>query len=150
MHYVDGNPVRGNFKEGVPQFKRSGWQKAGDYAAEDADITLRLHRLLKPRLVEDRMTTLYETVERPLIPVVAAMEREGVLVDPTALRDLSKDFGRRMGDLETEIHELAGEEFNIGSPKQLGEILFGKMSLPGGNKPLRLRRAGACVVPLRV
>ncbi len=109
-------------------------QKAGDYAAEDADITLRLHRLLKPRLVEDRMTTLYETVERPLIPVVAAMEREGVLVDPTALRDLSKDFGRRMGDLETEIHELAGEEFNIGSPKQLGEILFGKMSLPGGKK----------------
>lgn len=109
-------------------------QTAGDYAAEDADITLRLHRLLKPRLVEDRMTTLYETVERPLIPIVAAMEREGVRVDPEALLNLSEDFGKRMGNLETEIHELAGEAFNIGSPKQLGEILFGKMSLPGGKK----------------
>ncbi len=109
-------------------------QTACDYAAEDADITLRLHKLLKPRLIEDRMTTLYETVERPLIPVVAQMEREGVLVDPGALRDLSKDFAARMGDLEIEIHELAGEAFNIGSPKQLGEILFDKMSLPGGKK----------------
>ena len=109
-------------------------KQEGDYAAEDADITLRLHRFLKPRLIEDRMVTLYETVERPLIPVVAAMEREGVLVDPQALRDLSKDFAKRMAELETEIHELAGETFNIGSPKQLGDILFGKMSLPGGKK----------------
>ncbi len=109
-------------------------QTACDYAAEDADITLRLHKLLKPRLIEDRMTTLYETVERPLIPVVAKMERAGVLVDPGALRELSKDFAKRMGDLEVEIHELAGEEFNIGSPKQLGEILFDKMSLPGAKK----------------
>ncbi len=109
-------------------------ETARDYAAEDADITLRLHRLLKPRLIEDRMTTLYETIERPLIPVVAAMEREGVLVDPGELRTLSKDFARRMGDLEIEIHELAGETFNIGSPKQLGEILFDKMSLPGAKK----------------
>jgi len=107
---------------------------ARDYAAEDADITLRFHKLFKPRLVEDRMTTLYETVERPLIPVVAAMEREGVLVDPGELRALSKDFAQRMGDLEIEIHALAGEAFNIGSPKQLGEILFDKMSLPGGKK----------------
>ena len=107
---------------------------ARDYAAEDADITLRFHKLFKPRLIEDRMTTLYETVERPLIPVVAAMEREGVLVDPGELRNLSKDFAQRMGDLEIEIHELAGEEFNIGSPKQLGEILFDKMSLPGAKK----------------
>jgi len=109
-------------------------QTACDYAAEDADITLRLHRLLKPRLVEERMTTLYETIERPLIPVVATMECEGVLINPAALRNLSKDFGQRMDDLESEIHELAGEEFNIGSPKQLGEILFDKMSLPGGKK----------------
>lgn len=107
---------------------------ACDYAAEDADITLQLHRLLKPRLVEDRMTTLYETIERPLVPVVSRMEREGVLVDPEALRGLSRDFATRMAALEIEIHELAGEKFNIGSPKQLGEILFDKMSLPGGKK----------------
>ena len=109
-------------------------ETARDYAAEDADITLRFHKLLKPRLIEDRMTTLYETIERPLIPIVAAMEREGVLVDPQALRGLSKDFAARMGDLEIEIHELAGEAFNVGSPKQLGEILFDKMSLPGAKK----------------
>ncbi len=107
---------------------------ARDYAAEDADITLRLHRLLKPRLIEDRMTTLYETIERPLIPVVAALERAGVLVDPNALRGLSHDFAQRMAGLEREIHELAGENFNIASPKQLGEILFDKMSLPGAKK----------------
>ncbi|MEX2615667.1 MAG: DNA polymerase I [Alphaproteobacteria bacterium] len=107
---------------------------ACNYAAEDADITLQLHRVLKPRLIEERMTTLYETIERPLLPVVAKMEREGVLVDPEALRGLSRDFATRMAALETEIHELAGEKFNIGSPKQLGEILFDKMSLPGGKK----------------
>ena len=107
---------------------------ACDYAAEDADITLQLHRMLKPRLIEDRMTTLYETIERPLVPVVSKMEREGVLVDPVALRGLSQDFATRMAALEIEIHELAGEKFNIGSPKQLGEILFDKMSLPGGKK----------------
>ncbi|MDA0662136.1 MAG: DNA polymerase I [Proteobacteria bacterium] len=107
---------------------------ACDYAAEDADITLQLHRMLKPRLIEDRMTTLYETIERPLVPVVSKMEREGVLVDPEALRGLSRDFATRMAALEIEIHELAGEKFNIGSPKQLGEILFDKMSLPGGKK----------------
>jgi DNA polymerase-1 len=107
---------------------------ACDYAAEDADVTLQFHRFLKPRLIEDHMTTLYETVERPLLPIVARMEREGVLVDPDELRSLSRDFAIRMAALETEIHKLAGEEFNIGSPKQLGEILFDKMSLPGGKK----------------
>jgi DNA polymerase-1 len=108
--------------------------KALDYAAEDADITLRLHRALKPRLLEERMVTVYETIERPLIPVLAAMEREGVRVDPEALRGLSRDFTQRMAGLEDEIRELAGEDFNVGSPKQLGEILFEKMSLPGGKK----------------
>jgi DNA polymerase-1 len=108
--------------------------KALDYAAEDADITLRLHRALKPRLLAESMVTVYETIERPLIPVLAAMEREGVRVDPEALRGLSRDFTQRMAGLEDEIRELAGEDFNVGSPKQLGEILFDKMSLPGGKK----------------
>ena len=107
---------------------------ARDYAAEDADVTLRLHELLKPRLLADHMVTVYETVERPLIPVLLAMERAGILVDPKFLRELSSDFARRLGELEIEIHKLAGEEFNIASPKQLGEILFDKMGISGGKK----------------
>jgi DNA polymerase-1 len=108
--------------------------KALDYAAEDADITLRLHRALKPRLLDEHMVTVYETIERPLIPVLAKMERAGVRVDPEALRGLSRDFTQRMAGFEDEIHKLAGEEFNVGSPKQLGEILFDKMGLNGGKK----------------
>jgi DNA polymerase I len=107
---------------------------ARDYAAEDADVTLRLHELLKPRLLAEHMVTVYEAVERPLIPVLLAMERAGVLVDPKFLRELSSDFARRLGELEIEIHKLAGEEFNIASPKQLGEILFDKMGISGGKK----------------
>ncbi len=109
-------------------------EDARDYAAEDADVTLRLHQTLKPRLVQDRMTTVYETIERPLVPVVAAMEKEGIGVDPEKLLGLSRDFTQRLAGLEAEVHELAGEAFNVGSPKQLGEILFEKMSLPGGKK----------------
>ena len=109
-------------------------EKARDYAAEDADVTLRLHRMLKPRLVEERVTTVYETMERPLIPVLAQMEHTGIKVDATHLKRLSGDFEQRMAGLEAEIHELAGEKFNIGSPKQLGDILFGKMGLEGGKK----------------
>ena len=108
--------------------------KALDYAAEDADITLRLHRALKPRLLDEHMVTVYETIERPLIPVLARMERAGVRVDPEALRGLSRDFTQRMAGLEDEIHKLAGEAFNVGSPKQLGEILYDKMGLGGGKK----------------
>ncbi len=108
--------------------------KATDYAAEDADITLRLHRLLKPRLVGERVTTVYETLERPLVPVLVTMERNGIRLDPAELKRLSDDFAGRLVELETDIHKLAGEAFNIGSPKQLGEILFDKMSLPGGKK----------------
>jgi len=108
--------------------------KACDYAAEDADITLRLHQLLKPRLLAEHMVTVYETIERPLIPVLTALERKGVLVDPAALRALSRDFAQRMGAMEDEIYTLAGETFNIGSPKQLGDILFGKFGMPGGSK----------------
>ena len=108
--------------------------KALDYAAEDADITLRLYRALKPRLLDEHMVTVYETVERPLIPVLADMERAGIRVDPETLRGLSRDFTQRMAGLEDEIHKLAGEDFNIGSPKQLGEILFDRMGLGGGKK----------------
>ena len=108
--------------------------KALAYAAEDADITLRLHTLLKQRLLDEHMVAVYEEMERPLIPVLTAMEREGILVDKALLRELSADFEVRMNELEKEIHDLAGEAFNVNSPKQLGEILFEKMSLQGGKK----------------
>ncbi len=108
--------------------------EATRYAAEDADITGRLHRLFKPRLVDEGMTTVYETLDRPLVPVLANMEKEGILVDRAMLARLSNDFAGRLGILEKEIHELAGHEFNIASPKQLGDILFGEMGLPGGKK----------------
>jgi len=109
-------------------------EKARDYAAEDADITLRLHKLLKPQLAAQKNVTLYETMERPLIPVLGLMERNGVRVDVQELRAVSEEFATRMGELETAIHELAGREFNIGSPKQLGEVLFDDLGLPGGKK----------------
>ena len=115
-------------------FDKVPLDKATDYAAEDADITGRLHRLLKPRLVEDGMMTVYETMDRPLAAVLAAMEQEGILVDRQMLHRLSNDFAERLGALETEIHGLAGREFNIASPKQLGEILFDEMGLSGGKK----------------
>ncbi|MBT6093986.1 MAG: DNA polymerase I [Rhodospirillaceae bacterium] len=108
--------------------------EACDYAAEDADITLRLHRAFKPRLAEEHMVTVYETLERPLVPILEQMEHTGIKVDATELKRLSNNFAKRMADLEGEIHKLAGREFNVGSPKQLGEILFDEMSLPGGKK----------------
>ena len=109
-------------------------EAARDYAAEDADLTGRLHRLLKPRLLAERMVTLYETVERPLIPVLADMERAGIKVDRAELERLSGDFATRIADFEAEIHRLAGHEFTVGSPKQLGEVLFDEMGLAGGKK----------------
>ncbi len=108
--------------------------KARDYAAEDADITLRLHKLLKPKLVEGKNVTLYETMERPLIPVLALMENNGIRVDAQELTAISEEFAGRLSELEREIHELAGKEFNIASPKQLGEVLFDDLELPGGKK----------------
>ncbi|MFS4438134.1 DNA polymerase I [Paracoccaceae bacterium GXU_MW_L88] len=109
-------------------------EKAAPYAAEDADITWRLWEVLRPRLTRERVTTVYETLERPLVKPLAAMEMEGVLVDRDLLSRMSNEFAQKMAGLEAEIHELAGESFNVGSPKQLGEILFEKMSLEGGKK----------------
>ena len=108
--------------------------KARDYAAEDADVTLRLWQILKPRLLEEKLTTVYETIERPLVPVLSAMERRGIQVDPTVLRQMSSDVGKRMMELEDGIKKDAGRDFNVGSPKQLGEILFDEMGLQGGKK----------------
>lgn len=108
--------------------------KACPYAAEDADVTLRLHRLLKPRLVKEHMVEVYERLERALVPILEEMERTGIKVDAQKLRDFSDDFAKRMVELEAKAHELAGHEFNVGSPKQLGEVLFDEMSLPGGKK----------------
>jgi DNA polymerase-1 len=109
-------------------------ESASKYAAEDADITLRLWHLLKQRVVAEKATTLYETIERPLVPVLARMEARGIHVNRQILSQLSGEFAQRAAALEAEAHELAGEKFNIGSPKQLGDILFGKMELPGGKK----------------
>jgi DNA polymerase I len=108
--------------------------KALEYAAEDADVTGRLYRTLKPRLAGEHMVTVYETLERPLIPVLERMERHGIGVDAAALKALSQDFAARLTDLGEEIHTLAGRDFNIASPKQLGEILFDEMALGGGKK----------------
>ncbi len=115
-------------------FDRVPLDQARDYAAEDADVTFRLHRVLKPRLVAEHMVTVYETLERPLIPILERMERLGVRVDGTVLKALSKDFESRLAVLEKEIHKLAGRAFNVGSPKQLGEILFDEMGIQGGKK----------------
>ena len=115
-------------------FAQVAIDKATAYAAEDADLTLRLWRLFKARLVAERMTTVYETLERPMPAVLSAMERRGVSIERSMLSRLSGELAQRMGALESDIHELAGEPFNLGSPKQLGDILFGKMQLPGAKK----------------
>ena len=104
------------------------------YAAEDADVTLRLHRFLKPRLLAERMVTPYETLERPLVPVLAGMETDGIRVDREKLEQLSREFAERQHALEQDIYRLAGREFNVGSPKQLGEVLFDELRLEGGHK----------------
>ncbi len=104
------------------------------YAAEDADITLRLWQLFKPQLHVTGVTKVYETLERPLIPVLAEMEMHGIKVDRDTLSRMSNNFAQSMAGLEAEIHELAGQPFNVGSPKQLGEILFDKLEMPGGKK----------------
>jgi len=115
-------------------FDRVPLDKATEYAAEDADLTLRLYHYLKPRLLVERKHAVYETLERPLVPVLVGMEQAGILVDRAELARLSADFAARIGTLEGEIQDLAGAAFNVNSPKQLGEILFDKMGITGGKK----------------
>jgi DNA polymerase-1 len=109
-------------------------ERARDYAAECAEVAFRLHALFKARLVAEKLSTVYETIERPLPPILAGMEREGITIDPGALAAMSEDFAARMAELEAEAYKQAGAPFNIGSPKQLGEVLFEKLQLPGGRK----------------
>jgi DNA polymerase-1 len=125
--------VAGSGKAAVT-FDKVTLERATCYAAEDADVTLRLWRLLKPRLATERRMTVYETLERSLIDVIARMEMRGIAVDRQILSRLSGDFAQTLARLEHEIHELAGETFSPGSPKQIGDILFGKMGLPGARK----------------
>ncbi|MEL6586433.1 MAG: DNA polymerase I, partial [Pseudomonadota bacterium] len=115
-------------------FDRVEIDKAAPYAAEDADVTLRLWRQFKPKLHQNRVTQVYETLERPLVPVLARMEMAGVKVDREVLSRMSGAFAQKMAGLEEEIHAKAGKPFNVASPAQLGEILFGDMGLPGGKK----------------
>lgn len=108
--------------------------RATAYAAEDADITLRLYRLLSRRLIDERRQTLYHSIDRPLPAIVATMEQTGIAVDVGLLRRLNDDFARRLVILEGQIHEMAGTAFNIASPKQMGDVLFGTLNLPSGKK----------------
>ncbi|GAB5457026.1 MAG: DNA polymerase I [Henriciella sp.] len=115
-------------------FDRVPLDTATEYAAEDADLTLRFWQAFKPRLHKDKVTTVYETLERPLVQVLSDMEGHGIKVDRDHLSRLSADFSQSMARFEAEAYELAGREFNLGSPKQLGEILFDEMGIEGGKK----------------
>jgi DNA polymerase-1 len=125
--------VCGTGKKAIP-FGEVPLDRATPYAAEDADVTWRLHALLKPRLADEGGTRIYERVDRPLIPVVAQMERHGIKVDREKLAGLSSQFAEAIGALEGEIYGKVGQEFTIGSPKQLGDILFEKLGYKGGKK----------------
>ena len=136
--YLDHAPISiktllGSGKSAIT-FDRVPIDEASRYAAEDADITLRLSHYLKPRLHLNRVTAVYESLERPLVPVLAEMEMQGIKVDRDVLSRMSNGFAQKMAGLEAEIHEMAGRSFNVGSPKQLGEVLFDEMGLPGGKK----------------
>lgn len=115
-------------------FDQVAIDKATEYAAEDADVTLRLWQVLKPRLVAEHMNTVYETLERPMVDVLARMEQRGITIDRQVLSRLSGEFAQVAARLEADIRDMAGEPINPGSPKQLGDIMFGKMGLPGGSK----------------
>jgi DNA polymerase-1 len=115
-------------------FDQVAIDRATAYSAESADVILRLHRVLKPRLAAEHMTTVYETLERPLVSVLARMERRGISIDRQVLSRLSGDFAQTAARVEAELQEIAGEPINVGSPKQIGDIIFGKMGITGGTK----------------
>ena len=126
-------PLLGSGKSAIT-FDKVSINDATPYAAEDADVTLRLWQMLKPRLHQARVTRVYETLERPLVPVLAEMEMTGIKVNRDTLSRMSNAFAQKMAALEADIHEMAGESFNVGSPKQLGEIMFDKLGYEGGKK----------------
>jgi len=130
---ITTDEVTGTGRGRLP-LEQASVDKVAPYAAERADVALRLWRLFKQRLVAERMTTVYETLERPMPATLSIMERRGIAIDRAMLSRLSGELAQRMGALEADIHALAGEPFNLGSPKQLGDILFGKMGLPGAKK----------------
>ncbi|SLN55964.1 DNA polymerase I [Pseudooctadecabacter jejudonensis] len=136
--YLGHNPIEiksllGTGKSAIT-FDRVAVEDAVKYAAEDADITLRLWQVFKPQLHRKGVTTVYETLERPLVPVLARMEMSGIKVDRDTLSRMSNAFSQKMAALEDELYALAGEKFNVGSPAQVGDILFDKMGLEGGKK----------------
>lgn len=117
-------------------------KKACDYAAEDAEVTWRLYHVLKPRIVIEGLSPVYEDIDRPLVPIIVDMERAGVKVSTATLTTLSDDFAARLKELEAIIYKTAGREFNVGSPKQLGEVLFDELKLPA---PKKSAKSGAYV-----
>ena len=125
--------VAGSGKKQI-RFDQVPLAQARDYAAEDADITLRLHSLLKPAVLKASLASVYETLDRPLVTVLARMEQRGIKIDSAELQRMSGEFAENLTQLEKDIHGLAGESFNIASPKQLGEILFDRLGLQGGKK----------------
>ncbi|WP_411287603.1 DNA polymerase I [Phenylobacterium sp.] len=134
--WLDHEPIKFKTVAGAGKaqksFKHVALPEATCYAAEDADVTLRLYEHLRPRLAHEGLLTVYETLERPLPRVLADMELAGIKVEPDRLRQLSNDFSVRMGELEIEAHKLAGRPFNLGSPKQIGEVLFKEMGMASG------------------
>ena len=126
-------PLLGSGKSAIT-FDRVSIEEATPYAAEDVDVTLRLWKLFKPRLHSARVTRVYESLERPMVHVLADMEKTGIKVDRDTLSRMSNAFAQKMAGLEAEIHQMAGETFNVGSPKQLGEIMFDKLGYEGGKK----------------
>ncbi len=136
--FLDHTPIKyadvaGKGKSQVT-FDHVSLEKALDYAAEDADITLRLYHEFKPRIAPEKMAVVYEDIERPLVSVIGEMELNGIKVDPITLRNMSEDFAKKIKILEKNIQDEASTEFNVGSPKQIGEILFDQMGLEGGKK----------------
>ena len=137
--------VCGNGKNKIT-FDKVSLDKALNYAAEDADITLRLYEVLKARLIKEKQINVYETFDRPLIGILKRMEDNGIMLDTTALMRLNTDFDAQLKILEQQIYQLAGEEFNLGSPKQIGEILYVKMGLKGKKNASGSFQTGADVL----